>query len=510
MNSHVLVAVLKNNKIIPVAEESGKAIDSSINFGEGLKEPHVASDKDKEIEKLAKTQRMKEVLTTNFNNDFADELVNDRPPTPTIDTSKAVNVESKAVEQTVQETAAKSKDKTKTTRNESVKSTEEQKQEKKDEEAIVTNKRKYAGQDSGNKKTKKSKKAKPRNTVSPDEIQWDDLDELQQAEHTNRLSKDYQYLAMDNKVFFTNYGEEYKDKVDLVLTDPPYGVFTKFVRDKMLSIPDMNLLLENCYHVLKPHGTIVIFSKWQQIGDWNSIFKSKIDKFTIYRSALFCVREPNAGFIQKGGSNMQNMVEMAVVAYKKGNGRHTFNWLSKQAYLEGDFMRGTNVIQNVSIVRDKLCDDNGCEFRVEEKNIDMLKEIIARFSNRGDLVCDPFGGTGTTMLASYELERDFIGCEIDKDLVKAANKRFYCDSYTYDLSGISINLYFRESMGTYNVKNSKKKHFHKQIIQWILNNLSRIHSMYQIFWKLHANYQISKLKKVLFMDWDYLQQKILI
>ena len=227
------------------------------------------------------------------------------------------------------------------------------------------------------------------------------------------------------------------------MTDPPYGVFTDFEHDKVLSRTDIDTFLENCYHVLKPHGNLVVFLTWQDAKEWDDILKSKIEKFTVYKSALYAIREANAGFIQRGGSNMQNMVEMAIVGYKKGQGHHTFNWENKQTFLDGDFSRGTNVIQNVYRSKDKLADENGLDFRIEEKNIDLLKEIIARFSNSGDLVCDPYAGTGTTMLACYEMDRKFIGCEMMEDVVTAAWKRFLCDSYTYINSSKFNILYDR-------------------------------------------------------------------
>lgn len=291
--------------------------------------------------------------------------------------------------------------------------------------------------DKPKEKVKPNKKSKRRESTKV--VEWDNLGEDKKNEHISKISMNYNLTACKNQEFFTSNAVSLKDKVSLILTDPPYGVFTKFEHDKVLSTQDMAQLLENCYHILKPHGNIVIFSTWQQSGEWDKLLHSMIKKFVVYKSALYIVREPNAGFIQRGGSNMQNMVETAIVAYKKGKGHHSFNWQSNQVYLDGGFSRGTNVINEVPIVKDKLCDENGNEFRIEEKNVDMLKEIVARFSNRGDLVCDPYAGTGTTMLACYELGRFFTGCEMDKSLVKAAWNRFCCDSYTSDQTS---NFYF--------------------------------------------------------------------
>lgn len=48
-----------------------------------------------------------------------------------------------------------------------------------------------------------------------------------------------------------------------------------------------------------------------------------------------------------------------------------------------------------------------------EKPVDLLKFYIANSSNEGDIVFDPFAGTGSTLVAAEELNRQFIGYEID-------------------------------------------------------------------------------------------------
>lgn len=50
-----------------------------------------------------------------------------------------------------------------------------------------------------------------------------------------------------------------------------------------------------------------------------------------------------------------------------------------------------------------------------EKPIDLLKLYISNSSNEGDIVLDPFCGTGSTLIASKELNRKYIGYELDKE-----------------------------------------------------------------------------------------------
>lgn len=59
-----------------------------------------------------------------------------------------------------------------------------------------------------------------------------------------------------------------------------------------------------------------------------------------------------------------------------------------------------------------------------EKNVDLLKNIISASSNPGDLMLDCFAGSGTTMLAAYELGRNWIGIDQSKYAIEAAQKKF--------------------------------------------------------------------------------------
>ena len=51
-----------------------------------------------------------------------------------------------------------------------------------------------------------------------------------------------------------------------------------------------------------------------------------------------------------------------------------------------------------------------------QKPLELLHRIIKTSSNEGDLVFDPFAGCATTIIAAHQLNRQFIGCEIDKEV----------------------------------------------------------------------------------------------
>lgn len=55
------------------------------------------------------------------------------------------------------------------------------------------------------------------------------------------------------------------------------------------------------------------------------------------------------------------------------------------------------------------------------KPLPLMKRLVAAFG--GETVCDPFTGSGTTLVAAQELGRHFIGCDISAEYVALANKR---------------------------------------------------------------------------------------
>ena len=57
-----------------------------------------------------------------------------------------------------------------------------------------------------------------------------------------------------------------------------------------------------------------------------------------------------------------------------------------------------------------------------QKPVNILKELITIFTDEGDVVVDPCAGSGTTLRAAYELNRDSFGFEIEKDIYNKAKE----------------------------------------------------------------------------------------
>ena len=60
-----------------------------------------------------------------------------------------------------------------------------------------------------------------------------------------------------------------------------------------------------------------------------------------------------------------------------------------------------------------------------QKPLELLRRIIFSSSNKGDIILDPFTGSGTTGVIARKFERQFIGIEIEKDYYDLALKRIF-------------------------------------------------------------------------------------
>ncbi len=75
--------------------------------------------------------------------------------------------------------------------------------------------------------------------------------------------------------------------------------------------------------------------------------------------------------------------------------------------------------------KERLRSDNGRAMHPTQKPEKLLELIIQASSNSGDIVLDPFFGTGTTGVVAQRLKRNWIGIEINEDYVKMSKERIF-------------------------------------------------------------------------------------
>lgn len=206
--------------------------------------------------------------------------------------------------------------------------------------------------------------------------------------------------------------------IDLILTDPPYNIAQYSTGNiplpkrealnndiaKWDTIPiDPRELLYDFKRILKPDGNIFVFTSYNLIGKWHEAFDPEFDTFQFF---IWHKTNP-APKIYKNG--FLNSCEMIICMWNKG---HKWNFTTQNEmhnFFESPICMSPERLKNPK--------------HPAQKPTKLLKHVISIASNQNDIVFDPFMGVGSTGVAAKALDRQFVGCEIDKAYFEAAENR---------------------------------------------------------------------------------------
>lgn len=201
--------------------------------------------------------------------------------------------------------------------------------------------------------------------------------------------------------------QEIPDKsVSMVLTDIPYGECSGFV----LGGKNHSGLRQ----INKDNADAVSFSISELVSEL-----SRITRGSIY---MFCGTEQVSDIIHE---MRKNGLTTRLCIWEKTNpapmnGQYT--WLSSvECCVYARFPKATfNEFCKSSVWRYPCGQSND---HPTQKPVDLFRYIIRASSNLGDVILDPFMGSGTTAVAAIQEGRKFMGFEINKDYYDLANKR---------------------------------------------------------------------------------------
>jgi site-specific DNA-methyltransferase (adenine-specific) len=226
--------------------------------------------------------------------------------------------------------------------------------------------------------------------------------------------------------------------VDLLFIDPPYNIQKKFNSSsfKEMSCSEYEVYIDSwlsgLVRLLKPGASVYI------CGDWKSgpaIYNAGKKYFTV-QNRITWEREKGRGaksnwkncsediwFFTLGNKFRFNIEEVKikrkVLAPYKGNDGKPKDW---DATENGNFRvtSPSNLWTDITVPFWSMPENTDHPTQKPEK---LLAKIILASSNKGDLVFDPFLGSGTTAVAAKKLGRNFCGIEIDKEYCCLAEKR---------------------------------------------------------------------------------------
>jgi len=100
---------------------------------------------------------------------------------------------------------------------------------------------------------------------------------------------------------------------------------------------------------------------------------------------------------------------------------------------------------NICLGEERVKDENGKSLHNTQKPMDLLRRVILASTKPGDVILDPFVGSGTTAAVAKELGRQFIGIDREETYVNAARERVE-NINPVDLSDIEVNAPKRDAI----------------------------------------------------------------
>lgn len=194
--------------------------------------------------------------------------------------------------------------------------------------------------------------------------------------------------------------------VDLVLTDPPYGISYQSAwrsdKEERFDVIDGDgspfiWFLYDAFRVLKDGGSLICFCRWD-------------------------VQEDFAKAIRWAGFNLRSQIIWDREVHGLGDlkaqfaPQHDVVWFATKGKFEFKNGRPKSVVRVMRVSAEKL-------LHPTEKPVALMRYFVDKLTQQGDIVLDPFMGSGATAVACKQSQRSFYGFEISEEYARIGNDR---------------------------------------------------------------------------------------
>ena len=226
------------------------------------------------------------------------------------------------------------------------------------------------------------------------------------------------------------------ESVDLIFADPPYFMQTegelhrtngaKFqgVEDEWDKFSDYReydefctAWLKECKRVMKKNSSIWVIGSFQNIYRIGYIMQNL--GFWILNDVIWS--KPNA-VPNFGGTRFQNSHETLLWCTKNKNAKYIFNYKTMK-HLNNDKQEKSVWNIGICIGNEKIKEKEKKKVHSTQKPEKLLYNVIISSSRPGDIVLDPFFGTGTTGAMAKLTGRNYIGIEREEEYINVAQER---------------------------------------------------------------------------------------
>ena len=224
--------------------------------------------------------------------------------------------------------------------------------------------------------------------------------------------------------------------VDLIFADPPYNLQLKGDlhrpdNSKVDAVDDhwdqfasfaaydkfTRAWLAAAKRLLKPNGAIWVIGSYHNIFRVGSALQDQ--GYWMLNDVVWRKSNPMPNF---RGKRLTNAHETLIWASRDEDSKYTFNYEALKELNDGVQMRSDWVLP-ICTGHERLKDEHGDKAHPTQKPESLLHRVLIATTNPGDVVLDPFFGTGTTGAVAKMLGRDFIGIEREEAYRKVAAAR---------------------------------------------------------------------------------------
>lgn len=249
--------------------------------------------------------------------------------------------------------------------------------------------------------------------------------------------------------------------IDLLFIDPPYNLYKKFNSNSFKEMDDetytgwIDSWLSGLIRTLKPDASIYICCDWRSS---NAVYNSA-KKYFIVQNRITWEREKGRG----AKSNWKNCAEdiwfctmskdyvfniddvklkrRVIAPYKDESGAPK-DWQQLDEKSNVRLTHPSNIWTDITVPFWSMPENTEHPTQKPEK---LLAKIILASSNPGDMIFDPFMGSGTTAVTSKKLGRNFSGIEMDELYCCLAEKRLKLAEYDNSIQGYEDGVFWERN-----------------------------------------------------------------
>ena len=249
---------------------------------------------------------------------------------------------------------------------------------------------------------------------------------------------------------------------DLIIIDPPYNLSKNFngYKFQARSNEEFEIYLESWFSEvvkkLKPNGSLYLCGDWKCTANLQKV----LEKHLVILNRITWQREKGRGATSNWKNSMEDIwfavknpkdyyfdVEAVkqkrrVIAPYKENGKPK-DWISES---EGNFRLTypSNFWDDISVPFWSMPENTDHPTQKPEK---LYAKLILASSKPGDIVFDPFLGSGTASVVAKKLGRNYCGIEMNKEYCLFAEKRLYLAETEKSIQGYKDGVFWERNSG---------------------------------------------------------------